>query len=172
MRNIELKAELRDLALARSICSAIGATHIIDLEQTDIYFRLPSGRLKRRESPGEPTEYIFYDRQDRAAPRMSNFTIYSEAAAQERFGATPLPELVTVKKKRQVYMIGNVRIHLDQVQGLGKFIEFEALVSQSQSVQKCHAAIQKLREQLSPVLGEQIATSYSDLVLNLQAHTD
>ena len=49
MHNVEFKSELRDLELAQSICKAMGATHAEILEQTDTYYKVPSGRLKRRE---------------------------------------------------------------------------------------------------------------------------
>jgi len=164
MHNVEYKAELRDPVLARSICHAVGATHIITLEQTDTYFRVPHGRLKKREAPGEPTEYIFYDRANRSAPKLSHFSIYTETMAQERFGASPLPVWVVVKKTREVYLLGGVRIHLDAVEGLGRFLEFEALVSPSQNVAVCHAVVADLRQRFAPVLGEAISGGYSDMI--------
>lgn len=163
MHNVELKLELRDLALARSICRTIGAAHIATLEQTDTYYNVPSGRLKKRECRGEPTEYVFYDRPDKARARLSHFSIYTEQQALERFGVSPLPVWVVVRKTRELYMLGGVRIHLDSVEGLGNFLEFEALVSPSQTVSKCHRAVKELRRQFAPVLGEVIATGYSDM---------
>lgn len=165
MHNVEYKAELRDLAMARAACHAVGATHIITLEQTDTYFRVPSGRLKRRECRGEPTEWIFYDRRDEARPRLSCFTIYSDAMARERFGVAPLPELVVVRKTRDLYLFENVRIHLDEVEGLGQFLEFEALVSPGFPVAKCHGVVDRLRATFGPALGEPLSCSYADLVL-------
>jgi adenylate cyclase class IV len=41
MENVEFKAELRDIALARTICRAIGASFILTMDQTDTYFRVP-----------------------------------------------------------------------------------------------------------------------------------
>lgn len=164
MHNVEFKAELRDFALGRSICLALGATYIITLVQSDTYYRVPSGRLKRRETTGEPVEYIFYDRADRSQPKLSHFTIYSEAQALERFGVTPLPVWVVVQKSRDLFMIGGVRIHLDRVDGLGDFLEFEALVSPSQNVAKCHETIAGLRKAFGPAIGEPIACSYSDML--------
>ncbi|MFT3685286.1 MAG: CYTH domain-containing protein [Phycisphaerales bacterium] len=67
MTNIEFKAELRDPELARTLLRKIHATPIDTLEQTDTYFRLSDGRLKKRETKGAPTEYIFYNREN--APR-------------------------------------------------------------------------------------------------------
>jgi adenylate cyclase class IV len=164
MHNVEFKAELRDLALAKTVCSALNATFIGTLEQTDTYYRIPSGRLKKRECVGEPMEFIFYDRANRTRPKLSHFTIYSEQQAAERFGLQPLPIWVVVRKTRDLYMLGSVRIHLDRVEGLGNFLEFEALVSTSQNIARCHEVIAELREAFGPVLGEPIACGYSDLL--------
>lgn len=164
MHNVEYKAELRDLEMARATCRAVGAAYITTLHQTDTYFRVPSGRLKRRECTGEPTEWIFYDRSDESRPRLSSFTIYSDAQARERFGVNPLPELVVVRKSRELYLIDNVRIHLDEVEGLGRFFELEALVSPGFPVPRCHAAVDRLRATFGPVLGEPLSVSYADLI--------
>ena len=164
MQNLEFKAELRDLALARIIIVRLGAVHAGTLEQTDTYYRVPSGRLKRRETVSEPTEYIFYHRPDRLAPKISQFTIYSEPQAVERFGATPLPVWVIVRKVREVYLLSNVRIHLDQVSRLGTFIEFEAMVTNAVTVEHCQKQLAELRAALLPTLGEPIGCGYSDLL--------
>lgn len=171
MQNVEFKAELRDPSLARTILGPadLGAAWIVTLHQTDTYFRIPSARLKKRECPGEPTEYIFYDRADRAHPKMSHFKIYSEAQALERFGASPLPVRIVVRKTRDLFMYGNVRIHLDQVEGLGWFIELEALVSPQHNVARCHETIAMLRERLATALGEAIAVGYADMLEGEQA---
>lgn len=171
MHNIEYKAELRDMALAQAACKAVGAKFVITLEQTDTYFRVPSGRLKRRVCQGEPTEWIFYDRTNKSRPRLSSFTIYSSDEARARFGATPLPVQVVVKKSRELYMLDNVRIHLDTVEQLGTFLEFEALVSPGYPVAACHARIDTLREAFSMAMGEPISCSYGDLVLQEQETT-
>lgn len=170
MHNVEFKAELRDLTLARAICAALGASKILDFDQTDTYFRVPSGRLKRRETPGEPIEYIFYERANRASPKLSHFMIYSEEQARERFGLAPLPIWVTVRKHRELWMLGNVRIHLDEVEGLGTFLEFEALVSRDINMSRCHETLASLRSSFSPVLGEPIDCSYSDMIARDDEH--
>lgn len=164
MHNIEYKAELRDIDLARSICRALKAAPIITMEQVDTYYRIPSGRLKKRECAGEPTEYIFYDRPDRTRPKLSHFVIYTEPQALERFGTSPLPVWVTVRKRRELYMHRQVRIHLDTVEGLGQFLEFEAMVSVGFNIAKCHEAVEHLKRAFGPALGEPIACGYSDLL--------
>ncbi len=162
--NIEFKAELRDPEAARRQCSLLGAECLGTVRQTDVYFNMPEGRLKRREAPGEPIEWIFYQRRDIVRPRMSEYFILNEAQAKRRWGTANLREWVRVTKTRELWMLDNVRIHLDQVDGLGWFIELEAVVSKKIDTKACHKAIARLREAFGPAMGEPVAPSYSDLV--------
>lgn len=164
MRNVEFKAELRDPGLARAICLHIKATPIETLHQTDTYFRLPEGRLKRREAAGHPTEWIYYWRSNTSRPRPSDFTIYMEAEARRRFGAVDPPVWVVVRKTREVFLHVNTRIHIDRVEGLGDFIEFEAMVTPEHPEPECLASVELLRRAFGPVLGEPMSGSYSDLL--------
>jgi adenylate cyclase class IV len=117
--------------------------------------------------PGEPAEYIFYQRPDKTSPKLSQFKIYSENEAITLFGATALPVWIVVKKSRELWMLGNVRIHLDTVEKLGSFLEFEALVTPQQNVARCHAILADLRHALQPALGEAVSVGYSDLLESL-----
>lgn len=164
MQNVEYKAELRDPPLARAVCARIGATHVGVLRQTDTYYRIPDGRLKKRETEGEPVEFIFYHRANRLRPKLSHFTIYDEAAAAARFGQLPLPIWVSVRKTRDLWMYQDVRIHLDEVDDLGWFVEFEAMVSDHRHVGVCHQLVEELREHFKPTLGEPVSASYSDMI--------
>jgi adenylate cyclase class IV len=164
MRNVELKLELRDIALARSILRTLGATHAGRLEQTDTYYKVADGRFKRRECPGGPPEYIAYQRADAARPRVSDYTLYTEAQAIERFGARPQPVWVVVRKSRELFLRGNVRIHLDRVEGLSDFLEFEAVISNDWDISRCQGAIRDLRTALAPALGEPVSVGYAELV--------
>ncbi len=163
MHNVEFKAELRDYDLAQTICRALGATEALVMEQTDTYYKVPSGRLKRREQTGQETEYIFYDRANKAEARLSHYVIYDEPTARQRFACDTLPVLVVVSKERLVYLIGNIRIHLDRVKGLGDFLEIEAVVSRAHNVRACHEKVVELKAKLLPALGELISLSYSDM---------
>jgi predicted adenylyl cyclase CyaB len=69
-----------------------------------------------------------------------------------------------VSKARDVYMLQNVRIHLDQVDRLGAFVEFEALISEQHDADECFATVEKLRRAFGPVIGEAVSMSYSDLI--------
>ncbi len=164
MQNVEIKAELRDLEAARACCRSLGAKRVSIFEQIDTYFKLPDGRLKRRESQDEPTEWIFYHRKDRIRATLSTFTILSNNEARDRWSVDGLDPWLVVRKKRELWMIENVRIHLDEVDELGIFLELEALVDKFFPVKECQIKIAHLQEQFQPVLGELISVGYSDLL--------
>ncbi|MFN0134253.1 MAG: class IV adenylate cyclase [Phycisphaerales bacterium] len=177
VRNIEFKAELRDTPLARSIAQALGARLLGIVEQTDTYFRLArdgGARLKRRVTPAEPTEYIEYNRADTISPRPSDYRRYSEEQALDRFGHLELPVWAVVRKVREVYLLDTVRIHIDDVECLGRFIEFEAIVSPDPNASAseaartdaiaCHARIEELRDDFRAAMGEPLAVGYADLL--------
>lgn len=169
MHNVEFKAELRDLPLARAIAKRIGAHLDATLDQTDTYFRVTTGRLKRRETTrlgagAEPAQYIFYDRADIVRPKLSHYTIYSEDEARERYGERALPTDTVVHKRRELWLIGPSRIHLDVVETLGNFIEFEVPVHPKSSVTAARDKTDELRTLFAPALGEPVALSYRDLI--------
>ncbi|MHC4415431.1 MAG: class IV adenylate cyclase [Planctomycetota bacterium] len=169
MQNIEFKAELLDLVAARRQCAVLGAQRIGAIRQTDTYYKLHEGRLKKREGPGEPTEWIHYHRADLVRPRMCHYTILSDEQAKRRWGSQSLRAWLKVTKTRELWMLDNVRIHLDQVDRLGAFIEFEAAVSRKHDVQACHQAINHLRHVFGVSLGEPLAASYCDLMAQVLA---
>lgn len=172
MKNLELKAELRDHNLARIICKEIKASRIGLIRQTDTYFNVTRGRLKRRESIAvergvgspEPIEYIFYERPDQVNAKVSQYHIYDEAQVRERFGQAPLPVWVEVIKNRELYLYGSTRIHIDDVVGLGWFFEYEILIDDRTDTSQANELAQRLRATFLPALGEPIAGSYADLV--------
>lgn len=164
MLNVEFKSELRDTDLARDVLLTLGARFAGEVHQTDTYFRVGIGRVKRRETVGQPTQFIVYDRADVASPKISRFELLSEDQAGIRFGKTALPVWLVVRKLRRLFLLDNIRIHLDSVESLGNFLEFEALVTPDCGTEACHAAVTRLREALAPALGEPVSGGYSDML--------
>ena len=164
MQNIEFKAELRNIEAARQQCRLLDAQHAGRFTQRDTYFRMADGRLKRREIDGKAMQWVYYHRPDRVSPRMSNYTILTDVQAKRRWGTRSLRPWLVVDKSRDLWILGEVRIHLDDVKGLGTFLELEAVVSRRFNVKACHEAIARLRESFAPLLGEPISVSYSDLM--------
>lgn len=167
MQNVEFKAEIRDMEAARRQCGLVGAVHAGNLVQIDTYFRVPDGRLKRRETPGRAIEWIFYRRADGPVARLAHYTILTDEQARVRFGEGTLAPWKVVRKCRELWMVGNVRVHLDQVEDLGLFIEFEAVVSSRHDIAECRMMVQHLRDQFAPIMGEAIGGSYESLVAEL-----
>ncbi len=172
MQNVEFKCELRDLVVAQSQCKQMNAHAIGSIQQVDTYYKMPDGRLKCRIIDDEAEEWIFYNRPDRLTPKISQFLILSKQQAQARWGTINLKKWVTVSKKRDVFLIENTRIHLDDVDNLGTFIEFEALVSPRYNVRVCHELIAEYRQLFAPILGEVIASSYCDMIDRLERIND
>jgi adenylate cyclase class IV len=125
---------------------------------------MTDGRLKKREAPGEPTEWIYYHRRDIVRPRMSSYAILSDAQAKRRWGTQSLRAWLKVAKTRELWMLENIRIHLDDVRDLGTFIEFEAVIGKEHDTRECHESIGELRELFGPTMGEPVGASYCDLM--------
>lgn len=164
LQNVDFKCELRDPGLARLALKRFNSILAATVSHRDTFFRVPDGRLMRREAEGEPVEYVLYHRVDRPIPTISRFTILSEDEARLRLGAADPPVWVEVWKQREIWLLQNARVHLDQVEGLGWFMEIDVLVTRDQHVGRCHELIRRIREALAPALGGLIATSYADMV--------
>ncbi len=165
MRNIELKARLRDPSRAVRICEEIGAAYQGDIRQTDTYFRVLEGRLKLREcEPGE--DYlVFYRRPDMAHAKGSDYFIEPASPSMGTFLTTALGRLAVVRKVRALWLWENVRIHLDHVDELGAFIEFEAVLSTVHDDADGHAKIARLRTAFAIEEADLLPGSYVEMVL-------
>lgn len=164
-RNIELKARLRDLAAARATARRVATSDEGVQQQVDTYFRCQEGRLKLREIGGVRAQLIWYRRPDVLEPKASDYYLVEVADANSLKKAleTALGVRQVVAKRREVFLHENVRIHLDQVQGLGDFLEFEAVLSATDSDAAGQAAVQRLRDQFQLAAGDLIAESYLEL---------
>ena len=119
--NIEIKARVTDLAPIRAAIEPLadGPAHVLD--QEDIFFAAPDGRLKLRTFADGNGELIHYHRSDIAGPKTSHYTIAptSDPDALRAILTSALGVLGVVRKRRWLYMVGQTRVHLDRVEGLG-----------------------------------------------------
>ena len=164
MRNIELKARLRDWAKALCVCSELGTILHGDIRQTDTYFPVPEGRLKLRASdPGE--DYlVFYRRADLAGPKACDYLIRPVDRSLRDLLAGALGTLAVVEKTRTLFLWENVRIHLDRVEGLGEFIEFEAVLTDGYDETDGYRKLEKLEAAFEIAAEDRITISYLDMV--------
>ena len=171
-RNVELKARDRDPARSLGICASLGAEDRGVLRQRDTYFNAAAGRLKLREQDGQEAQLIAYDRADQTGERTSSYRIVEVASAEELKEAlsTTLGVRVVVVKERRLFLWKGVRIHLDTVEGLGSFLEFEAVATPESDLSAERERVALLRDAFEITDGDLIATSYSDLLLSLGPH--
>ena len=136
-------------------------------EQSDTYFNVPNGRLKLREGNIE-NNLIFYERTNQSGPKNSHFNLVKveDAKGLKEVLTKSNGVKVVVKKKREIYYISNVKFHIDEVPGLGSFVEIEAGnvfidLSQKELKEQCDFYIQEFA--IQP--GELVEVSYSDMLL-------
>jgi len=127
--NLELKARCTDLAAARRRTEAVATEWVGVDSQVDTYFCAPGGRLKLRESSLSGGQLIPYLRPDEKAARRSDYVVIPlpEPARTKALLTAVLGVHRVVRKRREIALYENVRIHLDTVDGLGDFLELEAV---------------------------------------------
>lgn len=165
-RNLELKAHCPDLNWAREAVVQLGAQPVGREIQTDTFFPVQKGRLKLREIDGQPAVLIWYDRPDRTEARLSNYHLVPIAEGELLRAALTAALGVRghVHKQRDIYLWHNVRIHLDEVEGLGSFVEFEAVLGPSDDLQTAHDRLTALSDRLGIAPADRLSHAYADLL--------
>jgi len=125
--NIEIKARTNNSQIIRQWLLDNNAEFKGIDEQSDTYFTVPHGRLKLREGNIE-NNLIYYERKNQAGPKQSDFNLLpvENPVALKNVLSAALGIKVIVIKKREIYYIDNVKFHIDQIEGLGHFVEIEA----------------------------------------------
>jgi len=165
-RNLERKARHADLAAAREAALRHGAHFFAGERQTDTYFHVAHGRLKLREIDGQPDVLIAYDRPNSVAARLSRYHLVPvpDPAALKTALTAALGMRGVVRKRRSIYLWHNVRIHLDEVEALGTFVEFEAVLSPTDDEATAHDRVRELGKVLGLQEDDYFAPSYADLM--------
>jgi homotetrameric cytidine deaminase len=166
--NVELKARDRDPEATLARCLALGAVDQGILEQRDTYFTARHGRLKLRQHRDGASELIAYARPDDAEATVSSYVIAPVSAPDELIDAlnAALGQVVFVSKRRRLLLWEGVRIHLDEVDGLGPFIEFEAVVPYAGDIADAHEKVARLREELGLSDETLVSSGYADLLMD------
>ena len=165
-RNVEIKARVADLpALARRV-AAIADQGPEVLRQEDTFYPSPRGRLKLRRFAGGKGELIFYRRPDATEPEESRYVL-SPTADPESLAAAlggALGVRGVVKKKRTLYRVGRTRVHLDEVEGLGDFMELEVVLAAGEGRSAGLTVARELAQRLGVAEGDLVARAYIDLL--------
>jgi homotetrameric cytidine deaminase len=165
--NVELKAADRDPETTAARCKALGATDRGELHQTDTYFLARRGRLKLRTDESA-AELIAYTRPDHLDATESTYVLAPVSAPEELADAleAALGTVVIVSKRRRLFLWEGVRIHLDEVDGLGSFVEFEAVLPDAGDAETARGKIARLRAELDIEDDALISAGYADLLLD------
>lgn len=164
-RNIELKFRLADLAPARAVAQQHATQNLGVEQQIDTYFQCPRGRLKVRQIDRHPAQLVWYQRADEPTARASDYYLVPvsnpETLKQALTAAYGIRGVV--EKRREIYLIDNVRVHLDAVRDLGTFLEFEAVLGPQVDDRHGAAQLAELCEIFKLQDQDRLSGSYSDL---------
>lgn len=126
--NLERKCRCEGLGPVRDALRELSARCEGVFGQVDAYYHARAGRLKLRVV-AERGELIWYDRPDAGGVRASAWQrAVVDPASTHAVLSAALGVRGEVRKRREVYHYYNVRVHLDEVEGLGSFVEFEAVI--------------------------------------------
>jgi predicted adenylyl cyclase CyaB len=162
--NIEIKARARNFAEIKSRAEKLSDKAVEVIPQDDTFFNTPQGRLKLRVL-GDHAQLIYYTRPDQEGPKRSDYHI---TRSQDPENLKRVLELAygirgVVKKTRYLYLVGQTRVHLDDVEGLGQFMELEVVMAEGQSDAEGQAIAEDLMASLGVERSDLIDGAYMDL---------
>jgi predicted adenylyl cyclase CyaB len=168
--NIEIKARCIDINSIRNYLTKNGAEFIGTDIQVDTYFNVTNGRLKLRQGKIE-NNLIFYSRENKAGPKNSHFNLLKieDSSGLKDILERSIGIKVEVTKKREIYYIKNVKFHIDEVPGIGSFIEIEAgNVLADLSEEQLHQQCVFYQKEFGIKSEDLVEESYSDMLLRLE----
>ena len=93
----------------------------------------------------------------------TNIEIKARLACVSRTRALGVTQIVV--KTRLLYHVGQTRLHLDSVDGLGDFLELEVMLRPGQEVAEGEAIAVDLMERLGIRDDELCSTAYADMLI-------
>lgn len=165
-RNIEIKARVADMSALTERVRAIADSGPMTIVQDDTFYRFPGVRLKLRRVEGDGADLVLYERPDIYEAKESRYCLVPISAPQEldgrlsrRYGRSG-----RVRKERILFLVGNTRIHLDRVEGLGGFCELEVVLKEGDTVEEGIETARRIMEQLAIPSSTLVAEAYVDLL--------
>jgi predicted adenylyl cyclase CyaB len=164
--NIEIKARVHDFDEIRRRAEKLSHTPEEVISQEDTFFNTPQGRLKLRVLSKGEGQLIFYTRPDQKGPKRSNYHIFltSDPENLKRVLEIAYGIRGIVKKTRYLYLVGQTRVHLDDVEGLGQFMELEVVMREGQSDAQGQALAEDLMIALGIAPSDLLDGAYMDLL--------
>lgn len=165
-RNVEIKARVAQPSRLFDDVLEIADRGPTVFAQDDTYFACPSGRLKLRMFSETAGQVIFYRHDDLGAPKLSEYVVAStcEPDALRAVLTLAYGAVGRVRKTRTLCFVGETRIHLDDVEGLGHFVELEVVLAPGQTVEQGEAIAEDLMRRLSIAPATLVRKAYVDLI--------
>ncbi len=164
-RNIEIKAVLTDINEGMNMAAKLSGSEAEVLVQADYFFNCDKGRLKLRFFSPECGVLIFYTRNDEHGPKMSEYYLSDTNEPQKLLQVLENSHGIcgVVKKRRHLFYIGRTRIHVDMVEGLGSFLEFEVVLDPSEKEEVGIAEAHRLMEKFGVKKSDLVDCAYIDM---------
>jgi adenylate cyclase, class 2 len=127
-KDYTVKAALRDRSALIAKLESLNAEYVGTDRQTDFYFKTSEGKLKYRKGKIENliTHYVreFIDGTERTTVLR-----YDQDPTQEEIDLLfrDYEHIAAIEKERTVYLLSNIRIHLDQMNNGEQYVEIEAI---------------------------------------------
>ena len=165
-RNVEIKARIENIESITRKAAVIADKGPIEIVQDDTFFSCKNGRLKLRTFSSKEGELIFYIRPDQQGPKESFYLISRTSAPDALREVLSLSngQVGRVRKHRTLFLAGRTRIHIDQVENLGHFLELEVVLSDGEPVESGEAIAHDLIGKLGISSDQLIEGAYVDLL--------
>jgi len=163
-RNVEIKAQVKNMARLRELALTLGEHGEQIISQKDTFYSVPHGRLKLREFGDGTGQLIAYNRPDSEGPKTSEYvlSLTDDPASLHLALAQALTVRGVVSKKRTLILVGQTRIHLDRVAGLGDFMELEVVLREGETEEHGLTVVRELMSQLEISKEDLVEGAYID----------
>ncbi len=164
--NIEIKARVRDFDEIRRRAEELSDTPVEVIPQEDTFFNTSKGRLKLRVLSPDKGQLIYYTRPDQEGPKRSDYHISLTSDPENLKHVLELAYGIrgVVRKTRYLYLVGQTRVHLDDVEGLGQFMELEVVMRDGQSDTEGQVIAEGLMMALGMERSDLLEGAYMDLL--------
>ena len=164
--NIEIKAKVKKIEVLKAKIESLYKIKPLEIFQDDTFFNIEKGRLKLRTFSKDKGELIFYERSNSSGPKRSDYFIYKTENPDElkKLLQISLGIRGVVRKKRFLYLVDNTRVHLDEVENLGTFLELEVVLNTEQTENEGKEIAKDFMDKLNIDKKDLIDLAYIDLL--------
>jgi len=161
MKNLEIKLRLNQFP------SNLTPYFAETLYQTDTYYSCPDGRLKLREEKGKEAYFIFYQRPNTTQQKLSNYEVFpvKDLPVFEKIFGCLLHEEIRIVKQRELFLVENARVHVDEVEGLGMFMEIEVVIKTDEQERNANNLLETILRLTNTENNERVGIGYRELLI-------